>query len=77
MRNPFLKSLCSLLMIWCDIMLAYIIPLFLTCARITVFNLLKQAGTSSSYLRDLHQEFAQFGGIFPILHVVFLLDAAN
>ena len=31
MRNPFIK----ILMVWCDIMLAYIIPLFLTCARIT------------------------------------------
>ena len=29
------------------------------------------------YHRDSRQEFAKVGGIFPILHVVFLLDASN
>ena len=27
--------------------------------------------------RDSRQEFEKVGGIFPILHVVFLLDASN
>ena len=31
----------------------------------------------SIYHRDSHQEFAKVGGIFPILHVVFLLDASH
>ena len=29
------------------------------------------------YHRDSRQEFEKVGGIFPILHVVFLLDASN
>ena len=29
------------------------------------------------YHRDSRQEFAKVGGIFPILHVVFLLEASN
>ena len=29
------------------------------------------------YHRDSRQEFAKVGGIFPILHVVILLDASN
>ena len=29
------------------------------------------------YHRDSRQEFAKVGGIFPILHVVLLLDASN
>ena len=29
------------------------------------------------YHRDSRQEFAKVGGILPILHVVFLLDASN
>ena len=29
------------------------------------------------YHRDSRQEFAKVGGIFPIPHVVFLLDASN
>ena len=29
------------------------------------------------YHRDSDQEFAKVGGIYPILHVVFLLDASN
>ena len=29
------------------------------------------------YHRDSRQEFAKVGGIFPILHVVFLLDTSN
>ena len=40
-------------------------------------SFLKQIGTSSSYPRDLHQEFAKVGWIGPIFHVVFLLDAGN
>ena len=31
----------------------------------------------SYYHRDSRQEFAKVGGIFPILHVVVLLDACN
>ena len=30
-----------------------------------------------TYHRDSRQEFAKVGGIFPILHIVFLLDASN
>ena len=30
-----------------------------------------------TYHRDSRQEFEKVGGIFPILHVVFLLDASN
>ena len=32
---------------------------------------------SADYHRDSRQEFAKVGGIFPILHVVILLDASN
>ena len=32
---------------------------------------------TSNYHRDSRQEFEKVGGIFPILHVVFLLDASN
>ena len=30
-----------------------------------------------TYHTDSHQEFAKVGGIFPILNIVFLLDASN
>ena len=33
--------------------------------------------TQCIYHRDSRQEFEKVGGIFPILHVVFLLDASN
>ena len=41
--------------------------------------MIKVIHCSSSYIyhRDSRQEFEKVGGIFPILHVVFLLDASN
>ena len=58
--------------------LSLLTRVYSTCARSVMFHAAETwAMTMTTYHRDSRQEFEKVGGVFPILHMLFLLDASN